>query len=96
MRHHSHLRKRLFKAGCGLLIAGAICLLLAFLRAPQIEATRAHDEMSAWIVGGVLIAFTSLLLFIFSSGRKRGLLAICALIEMYLWYGFVAWIVQIP
>jgi len=88
-------RQNLFKAGWCLLIADAVALPLAGARSPHLRATRGYDELSFWIFGGVILALLSLFLLMFGSRWKRVALAVCALVELFLWIGYAALMVQL-
>ena len=95
MRTLPQWRSRCFVAGLFLLIAGGIALGIAGWREHRWMYSKTFYEGAFWVYGGLLAAAASVLLLLCGRGWSRWLLAILALVELYLWFSWMAFAVMV-
>jgi hypothetical protein len=88
------LRRRLFVIGASLLLAGTIALAVENVLWRNQWTKHAYGEVAIWHELGMLVVFVSFVLLLFGGGWKRWVLTACALIEFYLWFSGLAFLVQ--
>jgi hypothetical protein len=88
-------RLRLFQLGCGLMIAGWACFSMLCIQHLRQRVAHSNWDLAYWLWGGILASFLSLVLVLFGRGWKRWLFSICCFVELYLWFSWMLWLVQI-
>jgi hypothetical protein len=87
-------RRKLFTTGWCLLLVGVIAFVVENALWRHQWSQRAFSEVAVWHEIGMLVAFASVVLLLFGNGWKRWVFAVCALIEFYLWFSGLAFLVQ--
>jgi|GEM_PF-4049740 len=85
----SPVRRKLFIAGWMLLSISAIALVIAAFEFRHMTSMEEARHYSDFATGGMIISALSLFLLLFGGGVKR-LLALCAFIELYIWFSSIA------
>jgi hypothetical protein len=94
MNHLPLWRRRSFAVGAGLILLGAIDYGVAATRERQWMYKPNFTEGSIWIFSGMFCAVLAMLLILCGQGWRRLLLQLVAFIELYFWFSWLAWAVQ--
>jgi hypothetical protein len=94
MSDFAQWRRKGIVAGCLLLMFGGVSLCIAGLREKQWIYARSFHAGSIWTGSGMLVSMTAILLLLCGRGWWRGLLEIAASAEMYCWFSWLIFAVQ--
>ena len=83
-----------FRVGWVLFALSWIALFVAGVREPHWMYCKSFHEGSIWIYGGLAVALMCALLVLCGKGWKRVVLEFLALIELYLWFSWLTFAVQ--
>jgi hypothetical protein len=87
-------RRRGFTAGWLLFAADGVGLFVAGVREHHWVYAKLFHEGSIWTWGGMLASMASILFLLCGKGWWRGLLEVAAFIELYCWFSWLMFAVQ--
>ena len=87
-------RVRGFWVGCSLVVVGGLALAVAATREPRWMWARTFHEGAVWTYGGIAMASTAILLLLCGRGWRRAVLEVAAFVELYWWFSWLMFAVQ--